>query len=125
MARAIEGPGRMPRLNTILLLAVMGLAACSPSDHKAKPLQAKQADPAAAGHSPLPVQNVGRADLFHGYRCDSDCSVHQAGYAWASSHKITDASDCKGTSQEFIEGCLAFTGIEGPMGEREIFQDED
>jgi hypothetical protein len=118
----------MPRPETILLLIAMGLAACSPGDHKNQPLQAKKADAAHAadtGHTPLPVQNVGSADLFHGYRCDSDCSVHQAGYAWASAHKITDASNCKGTSQEFIEGCLAFTGMEGPLGEREIFQDED
>lgn len=118
----------MPRLQTILLLALIGLAACSPGDHRAQATQAKK--PAAAhaadtGQTPLPVQNVGRADLFHGYRCDMDCSIHQAGYAWASVHKIANPKDCKGTSQEFIEGCLAFTGIDGPLGEREIFQDED
>jgi hypothetical protein len=115
----------MPRLKTALLLAMMALAACSP---KAQPPQAKKADAAraaSAGHPPLPVQNVGRADLFHGYQCDVDCSIHQAGYAWASTHKIANPRDCRGTSQEFIEGCLAFTGIDGPFGEKEIFQDED
>lgn len=115
----------MPRLQTILLLTLMGLAACSPGDHKAQAKKIDAAHAAGTGQTPLPVQNVGRADLFHGYRCDSDCSVHQAGYAWASAHKITDASNCKGTSQEFIEGCLAYAGIEGPLGEREIVQDED
>jgi len=118
----------MQTLRTILLLAMMGLAACSPGDHKAQGPQAKKADAARAasgGHTPLPVQNVGRADLFHGYPCEVDCSIHQAGYAWASTHKIANPRDCNGTSQEFIEGCLAYTGIEGPFGEREIFQDED
>lgn len=115
----------MPRLATILLLAMMGLAACSP---KPRQFQTKKADApraASVGHTPLPVRNVGRADLFHGYPCEADCSIHQAGYAWASTHKIANPKDCRGTSQEFIEGCLAFTGVDGPFGEKEIFQDED
>ena len=34
-------------------------------------------------------------------------------------------AQCQGTSESFIEGCRAYAEIEGPMGEREIFQDED
>ena len=35
-------------------------------------------------------------------------------------HKIADPKECQGTSEEFIEGCLAFAGIEGPLGERDF-----
>ena len=75
---------------------------------------------------PHPVQDVGPADLFHGYRCGSgDCALHQQGYQWGADHKVVNPVDCHGTSEEFIEGCRAFAGIDGPLGVREIFQDED
>lgn len=45
---------------------------------------------------------------FHGYICTQDCSGHQAGYAWAERHEITDPDDCRGNSQSFIEGCQAY-----------------
>jgi len=111
----------------VILMAVIGLAACSPGERKAsapanKPGAGEQA---SAGNTPRPVREVPGEDLFHGYRCDWDCSRHQAGYEWASQHKIGNPKDCRGTSQSFIEGCLAFTGQEGPFGQREIFQDED
>jgi len=77
--------------------------------------------------SPKPVKN-GTSNgplLFHGYPCGTDCTSHQEGYAWGSAHKIANPMDCRGTSETFIEGCRAYAGIEGPLGEREIFQDED
>lgn len=37
--------------------------------------------------------------------CTDDCSGHDAGYEWAEEHDITDADDCTGNSQSFIEGC--------------------
>ncbi|HKD46277.1 MAG TPA: hypothetical protein VKB67_01170 [Rhizomicrobium sp.] len=111
----------------VIVMAVIGLAACSPGERKAsaevtKPSAGEQA---SAGNTPRPVHEVPGDDLFHGYRCDFDCSRHQAGYEWASQHKIDNPKDCRGTSQSFIEGCLAFTGEEGPFGQREVFQDED
>jgi len=77
--------------------------------------------------SPKPVKG-GTSNgplLFHGYACGGDCTSHQEGYAWGSAHKIANPMDCRGTSETFIEGCRAYAGIEGPLGEREIFQDED
>ena len=80
----------------------------------------------AAKPKPQPVQDVGPTDLFHGYRCGGgDCLLHQQGYEWGADHKIVNPMDCRGTSEEFIEGCRAFAGIDGPLGVREIFQDED
>lgn len=37
--------------------------------------------------------------------CTDDCSGHDAGYEWAEEHDITDADDCTGNSQSFVEGC--------------------
>lgn len=42
------------------------------------------------------------------YRCTQDCSGHQAGWDWAADNGITDAYDCGGNSQSFIEGCMAY-----------------
>lgn len=111
-----------------ILILLIGLMACSPGDHRAsqaaagKSTLAKQAD---SGHTPRPVRHVAGEDLFHGYACAWDCSTHLKGYAWASEHKIENPKDCRGPSPSFIEGCLAFTGEEGPLGQKEIFQDED
>lgn len=126
----------------ILAMVLMGLAACSPGDNKAskpaaaapsKSTLAKSALAKAAdrGHTPHPVAPIVDEDLFHGWRCGAgDCSLHQAGYAWASQHKIVNPQDCqeqleKSKSESFIEGCWAYTGAEGPFGHKEIFQDED
>lgn len=85
--------------------------AAKPAITKAKPL----------GHSPRPFQDIGRADLFHGYRCGaSGCLPHQLGYQWGADHRIANPRDCRGTSEEFIEGCLAFAGVDGPLGHREF-----
>ena len=46
--------------------------------------------------------------------------LHQKGYQWGSQHQVSDPKDCLGTSEEFIEGCLAFAGVEGPLGERDF-----
>jgi hypothetical protein len=73
------------------------------------------------GHTPRPVQDIGRSDLFHGYRCGAgDCLLHQQGYQWGAVHRISNPRDCHGSSEEFIEGCLAFAGIEGPLGHKEF-----
>ena len=100
-----------------ILSALFALGAGSPG----------MAAPAAKPGTPRPLANAGPSGplLFHGYACGDDCSVHQSGYRWAADHAIANPAQCQGTSESFIEGCRAFAGIEGPMGEREIFQDED
>jgi hypothetical protein len=116
----------MTKHSIILVLVMIGLAACSPGGKKASQPPAQ-----AAGQTPHPVGPVVDEDLFHGWKCgDGDCSLHQAGYAWAAQHKIVNPQDCqekseKGKSESFIEGCWAFTGAEGPFGQKEVFQDED
>lgn len=40
--------------------------------------------------------------------CTSDCSGHEAGWAWAETHLIFDPDDCGGRSESFIEGCRAW-----------------
>jgi hypothetical protein len=112
----------MSRALGVILLVV--LAACTPAPKKNAPPPANQLASVSetGGHTPLPVISYGHPGeyLFHGYRCDTDCLLHQKGYQWASEHKIVDPKDCRGTSEEFIEGCLAFSGIEGPLGERDF-----
>lgn len=110
------------RKATVILLIV--LAACSPAPKNAE--SRNSAPPAvktasASGHTPLPANGYRPGDyLFHGYRCGADCALHQKGYQWGLLHKVSDPRDCQGTSEEFIEGCLAFAGIEGPLGERDF-----
>jgi hypothetical protein len=114
----------------ILALVLIGLSACSPGEKKpaaqAAPAKSALAKAADSGHTPHPVAPIVDEDLFHGWRCGGgDCSLHQAGYAWAAEHKIANPQDCQGKSESFIEGCWAYTGAEGPFGHKEIFQDED
>jgi len=45
---------------------------------------------------------------FYGYPCTEDCSGHEAGYEWAEENGVTDADDCGGNSDSFIEGCQAY-----------------
>jgi hypothetical protein len=108
-----------------ILLTVVALAACSPDNPKdadgktGKPATAQAAATAPIGHPPRPVHEIAEVDLFHGYRCGGhDCLLHQQGYKWGADHHIENPKDCRGTSESFIEGCLAFAGIEGPLGER-------
>lgn len=53
------------------------------------------------------------------YVCIQDCSGHEAGFAWAQDNEITDASDCGGNSQSFIEGCEAFAEERQGQADRE------
>ncbi|MES2256008.1 MAG: hypothetical protein V4559_13325 [Pseudomonadota bacterium] len=110
--------------NAAILFTTLALVAASP----VAVMGAQANKPAAAKPgTPRPVKNAMPPGplLFHGYACSGDCTSHQEGYSWASAHKIANPMDCRGTSETFIEGCRAYAGIEGPLGEREIFQDED
>ncbi|MDR2339609.1 MAG: hypothetical protein LBF40_05710 [Deltaproteobacteria bacterium] len=48
------------------------------------------------------------AQTFHGFSCTTDCSGHNAGYAWAEANDINEDEYCEGISKSFIEGCLAY-----------------
>lgn len=56
------------------------------------------------------VSNVDAYDVEDNgnYVCTQNCSGHEAGFEWAQENDISDASDCGGNSQSFIEGCEAF-----------------
>ena len=110
--------------NAAILFALLALGAGSPGESAPanKPAAAK-----SIGGTPRPLANASPSGplLFHGYACGEDCAGHQQGYSWASAPKISNPVDCRGTSETFIEGCRAYAGVDGPLGEREIFQDED
>ena len=38
-------------------------------------------------------------------RCNSSCSTHEDGYAWAQQGNIEDPAACKGYGAEFTRGC--------------------
>jgi hypothetical protein len=48
------------------------------------------------------------AEVGDNATCTDDCSGHDAGFEWAKEHEITDASDCSGSSQSFVEACQSF-----------------
>ena len=50
----------------------------------------------------------GSRGSFAGQGCTVDCGGHEAGYAWAEEHDITDPDDCHGNSWSFVEGCRAY-----------------
>ena len=62
---------------------------------------------------------------FNGYPCTDDCSGHEAGYEWAEQNGITDANDCGGNSQSFIEGCESYTEEYGSPDEEEYSEEMD
>ena len=99
----------------IALALAAGSAGASMGAPANKPAAAKSA---TRPGSPRPLKNAMPSGplLFHGYACGGDCSSHEDGYSWASAHQISNPRDCRGTSETFIEGCLAFAGIDGPLG---------
>ena len=104
-------------------IVLLALAACSPTPKSAAPAPLIQTASASEsiGHTPFPARGYRPGDyLFFGYRCGGDCALHQKGYQWAAEHRVSDARKCQGTSEEFLEGCMAFAGIEGPLGERDF-----
>lgn len=98
---------------------LLPLAACESEDDKlARADQAAEdaradaladygADEDGSGADPDGVEASDIEDEGN-YVCTSDCSGHEAGFAWAQDNDATEESDCGGTSQSFIEGCEAF-----------------
>lgn len=87
-------------MKRIMFLMLPMLAACG----EPKAPQEQVGTPAVQGSS---YQADGE-QLFRGYTCTSDCSGHEAGYAWAEEQGISDPDDCGGNSESFEEGCRAY-----------------
>ncbi len=51
---------------------------------------------------------------FKGYKCEEDCSGHEAGYDWAIANDIRSYSDCVSRSLSFSEGCNSYVLEAGP-----------
>lgn len=74
----------------------------------------KAATEATAARSAYYAPSPTYEDVHGASECTSDCSGHDAGYAWAEENGIEDASDCGGNSQSFIEGCEAYVEDNAP-----------
>src|SRR5438132_13368076 len=55
--------------------------------------------------APYPSSDTPYEDAHGDAECTQDCSGHEAGYKWAEEHDVSDASECGGNSQSFMEGC--------------------
>jgi hypothetical protein len=62
----------------------------SETDHRANSIS--EAPNEARGVDPHP-------NTFAGYECTEDCSGHEAGYAWAEEHGISDGDECDAAGQ--------------------------
>jgi hypothetical protein len=67
-------------------------------------------------------------NTFAGYECTQDCSGHEAGYAWAEEHGITDGDACDAAgehsnSPSFAEGCHAYVDGDAESEESEDTDD--
>ena len=66
------------------------------------------------------------SDIGDTSTCTDDCSGHDAGFEWAKENDITEAGQCSGTSQSFIEGCESFTSaIEESVDEAQSDYDDE
>ena len=71
-----------------------------------------------------------RPNTFAGYECTEDCSGHEAGYAWAEEHDISDGEDCDAAgehsnSPSFAEGCQAYVDGDTDSEENRDSDDEN
>ena len=69
-------------------------------------------------------------NTFAGYECTGDCSGHEAGYAWAEEHDISDGEDCDtagehSNSPSFAEGCHAYADGDTDSEENRDSDDEN
>lgn len=79
------------------------------------------ADPDGLGAD---LSNVDPYDVVDNgdYACTQDCSGHSAGFSWAQENDVTDAADCGGNSQSFIEGCEAFEAERQGQADRDALE---
>lgn len=109
-------------LRSFSLAAFLALGACSSAQSEPTPEQedraSEQADEQLADAS---YEDVGDTS-----QCTEDCSGHDAGFEWARDHDVTDATECSGDSQSFVEGCEAYTDAHQEATEEELESgDED
>jgi hypothetical protein len=64
-------------------------------------------------------------DVGDSSQCTGDCSGHEAGFEWARDHGLTDASECSGSSQSFVEGCEAYASALESRAEDELESDSE
>lgn len=63
--------------------------------------------PAYVPQTAAPVQTEAKPQTtttYKGYACSSDCSGHEAGYAWGEEYEICDTDYSNGNSESFNEG---------------------
>jgi hypothetical protein len=54
---------------------------------------------------------------FGPYRCEDDCSGHDAGWTWAQQKRVSRPTQCEGSgSNSFMEGCLYYLEVRGRIG---------
>ena len=93
------------------------LAMADPSDSIDSDFDSDSAD-AGAPQAP-PILSARRDERTlrqdHPYRarhgvadCESECTVHEAGYKWAALHSLRDARLCVGRERGFVVGCRAY-----------------
>ena len=91
----------------------------SESEHLANSISKAASDPKGADPGP---------NKFAGYDCTEDCSGHEAGYAWAEEHDISDGDECDAAgehsnSPSFAEGCHAY--VDGDVDREENGNPDD
>lgn len=89
--------------------AVVAITATAYLDSGVKPQPSKTPSAQATPYAAPPIHLTRN---FHGFPCKTDCSGHEAGYAWAEKNDITEEDDCTGNSESFIEGCIAWVAEE-------------
>ena len=116
----------MRRWRIILPLAAVIIGACTAtacgSHHDAEVAEAP-ATPVETTTTPETLANDQRSEgttqsataTEGGYEdaegdadCTTDCSGHEAGWAWAKEREVTDEAECTGSSESFTAGCDAY-----------------
>jgi len=102
--------------------AALLLAACGSTQDEPTPEQEDR----ASEHADERLSDASYEDVGDTSQCTEDCSGHDAGFEWAREHDVTDATECSGDSQSFVEGCEAYASAHEEASEEELeSEDED
>jgi hypothetical protein len=88
----------------LCVLAVAGVQAANQAGNKQ----------AAASSKPAPAAKTDDAL----YPCTQDCNTREGGYRWAEHYAIANATDCKGKSVAFVDGCKDYVAEVDRPGDR-------
>ncbi len=108
-------------LRGVSLAAALLLVACGSAHRDPTPDQEDQASERADER----LSDASFEDVGDTSQCTEDCSGHDAGFEWARDHDVTDASECSGDSQSFVEGCEAYAGAHEQAAEEELESGDD